>query len=78
MKKQILYIICIILSIVATAKVGYMFVNDVKELFVAPASTERIIIEVFTSFLAVVGWCFITHKVFKREYKWLKKENGRV
>ena len=77
MRKQLLYILCVIGSVLTTIDMAYLFADGLKELlFPAPADKTPITYDIFHNtmlFLAFAGWCYITYKVAIRKYKWLKK-----
>ena len=72
-----LYILCVIGSVLTTIDMAYLFADGLKELlFPAPADKTPITYDIFHNtmlFLAFAGWCYITYKVAIRKYKWLKK-----
>lgn len=77
MRKQLLYILCVIGSMLITIDMAYLFADDLKEfLFPAPTDKTPIAYGIFhnmTLFLAFAGWCYITYKVARKEYKWQQK-----
>ena len=77
MGKQLLYILCVIGSVLITIDMAFLFADGLKELlFPAPADKTPITYGIFHNtmlFLAFAGWCYITYKVAIRKYKWLKK-----
>lgn len=76
-----LYILCVIGSILVTIDVGYRLVGSLGDLIFSDSakqiSTNKAIIDVIRSLLVFAGWGYITYQVATRKYKWLKRPDKR-
>ncbi len=76
MKRQLLYIVCSVLSLAALADTGWQIVDKIKDISsaVSTGRTIHYIIELIMRLLVFAGWCIITYHVITRKHKWVKNQ----